>query len=427
MNQEQAFLRAVCENPEDDDVRLVFADWLDEHGEPERAEFIRLQIEQARLPEWDRRWLECERRCRDLWIHAYRALPKLPTTHLSWDLVAFRRGFPEGIQLMGVASFLPHAEAVFATGPVRHLKLDLFLDNDVTPLADSPWLARLRSLDMRCGRLGEAQVARLCGSPHGVALRGLAFHTDRPGTPAGITGAGVEALLRSPTFARLATLDLGYHNTGIVPPFVAALAAVPGPVQLTTLKFSSAEFDGGAVAALARSPVVARLTHLELNNNPVRPAGCTALAASPLLSPLRALHLNHTRPGVRGVRALAESAHLTGLRWLTLSHNNLGPAAARLLAASTNVQHLSVLELRDNPLGDEGISALVASPHLRDLAKLDLRRCKVGDAGGRALLEWPALANVVDLDLFGNSFGDSLQSALRQRFGDRVRLVQADL
>src|SRR5262249_3163249 len=31
------------ERPDDDLPRLIFADWLDEHGQSERAEFIRLQ------------------------------------------------------------------------------------------------------------------------------------------------------------------------------------------------------------------------------------------------------------------------------------------------------------------------------------------------------------------------------------------------
>ena len=44
MNERDALLRAVCENPDDDTPRLVFADWLQEHGEGDRAEFIRLQI-----------------------------------------------------------------------------------------------------------------------------------------------------------------------------------------------------------------------------------------------------------------------------------------------------------------------------------------------------------------------------------------------
>lgn len=39
-----AFLYEICERPHDDDVRLIYADWLEDHGQPERAEFIRDQI-----------------------------------------------------------------------------------------------------------------------------------------------------------------------------------------------------------------------------------------------------------------------------------------------------------------------------------------------------------------------------------------------
>ena len=48
----RAFVRDICEHPGDDTPRLVFADWLDEHGQEERAEFIRVQCELAtpRLP-----------------------------------------------------------------------------------------------------------------------------------------------------------------------------------------------------------------------------------------------------------------------------------------------------------------------------------------------------------------------------------------
>jgi uncharacterized protein (TIGR02996 family) len=48
---EAAFLAAIIERPDDDVPRLVFADWLDEHGQPERAEFIRVQVELAALPD----------------------------------------------------------------------------------------------------------------------------------------------------------------------------------------------------------------------------------------------------------------------------------------------------------------------------------------------------------------------------------------
>src|SRR4051812_46063634 len=47
MTDGEALLRAVLMNPSDDDPRLVYADFLDEHGDPPRAEFIRVQVRRA--------------------------------------------------------------------------------------------------------------------------------------------------------------------------------------------------------------------------------------------------------------------------------------------------------------------------------------------------------------------------------------------
>jgi uncharacterized protein (TIGR02996 family) len=44
---DEAFLQTIAEDLDDDTPRLVYADWLDEHGQPERAEFIRVQCELA--------------------------------------------------------------------------------------------------------------------------------------------------------------------------------------------------------------------------------------------------------------------------------------------------------------------------------------------------------------------------------------------
>src|SRR4051794_32323007 len=52
---EEAFLSAIRANPDDDGVRLIYADWLEENGQPQRGEFLRVQIELARLAEDDPR------------------------------------------------------------------------------------------------------------------------------------------------------------------------------------------------------------------------------------------------------------------------------------------------------------------------------------------------------------------------------------
>lgn len=48
MTDESAFLRRICEQPDDVDLRLVYADWLEERGDP-RGEFIRVQCERASI------------------------------------------------------------------------------------------------------------------------------------------------------------------------------------------------------------------------------------------------------------------------------------------------------------------------------------------------------------------------------------------
>ena len=69
MADELSFLDAIRAQPEDDAVRLIFADWLEEHGQQARAEFIRLQCRLADIDEFapdrpdllDREWGNCSR------------------------------------------------------------------------------------------------------------------------------------------------------------------------------------------------------------------------------------------------------------------------------------------------------------------------------------------------------------------------------
>jgi carbon storage regulator len=52
--EETPFLRAIEERPDDEAVRLIFADWLEERGDP-LAELLRIQCQLAQLPPGDRR------------------------------------------------------------------------------------------------------------------------------------------------------------------------------------------------------------------------------------------------------------------------------------------------------------------------------------------------------------------------------------
>jgi uncharacterized protein (TIGR02996 family) len=57
-----AFLDAIRAEPDEMAHRLVFADWLDEHGDEARAEYIRLQVRRDGLPPADPLVRESQRR-----------------------------------------------------------------------------------------------------------------------------------------------------------------------------------------------------------------------------------------------------------------------------------------------------------------------------------------------------------------------------
>ena len=70
------FLQAVLAHPDEEAPRLIYADWLEEQGEADRAEFIRLQCELPRIPYDEarrvqvvRRLIELKRQHYDTWLH----------------------------------------------------------------------------------------------------------------------------------------------------------------------------------------------------------------------------------------------------------------------------------------------------------------------------------------------------------------------
>src|SRR5262245_50511584 len=123
MNTEEAFLADIRANPEDDASRLIYADWLEDHGDPVRAEFIRLQCQLARVSPASRtssRVAALERREVQLW-EEHRdewAGPIEREHHVSVTMC--RRGFPDSVSVNLAdwgRSVRKRADALFATMP----------------------------------------------------------------------------------------------------------------------------------------------------------------------------------------------------------------------------------------------------------------------------------------------------------------------
>jgi uncharacterized protein (TIGR02996 family) len=215
MTHDEAFLEDILAHPGDDAPRLIYADWLEEHGDPRRAEFIRLQCDLARMAEGDPRRPVLQAREWDL-LAAHGAAWAGPLQGLV-ERPEFRRGFIEKVQVTA-AVFLRDGEALFRLTPLREVVLRE-VGGDLPQVVHCPHLARLTVLGLSHNRIGAAGAAALASSPH------LARLTELDLSDNGIGAEGATALAASPHLANLTTLLLGGNGIGAAG--AAALAASP--------------------------------------------------------------------------------------------------------------------------------------------------------------------------------------------------------
>jgi uncharacterized protein (TIGR02996 family) len=124
-SEQDALLEAICAAPADDTPRLVYADWLDEHGEPEHAEFIRVQIELHNRPDTGRKRLEG--RASEAWKKLKRKWRDLFAPPALFRKADCRRGFPsgtvEGTREMPVERYVALSADLWPRLPLRDVHL----------------------------------------------------------------------------------------------------------------------------------------------------------------------------------------------------------------------------------------------------------------------------------------------------------------
>jgi uncharacterized protein (TIGR02996 family) len=257
------FLRAVVEKPDDDAVRLIYADWLEEHGQPERAEFVRVQCALARGASGPRR-ADLEARQRLLlegqgqeWGKPFRRLAD------SWE---FRRGFVETVRVEA-RRFVEVADELFRLAPVQRVQLywgavpPQERARFVPVLAECPHLARLRALDLTHNYLGSDGARALAVCEHLGRLTELNLASNHIGD------AGARALAFSPLLERLHTLDLSHNDLGpgAVRSLSAALQGLAGDEDRLPLRFLDLRGNRLGVAGQREAlncPVLRRVVRL---------------------------------------------------------------------------------------------------------------------------------------------------------------------
>jgi uncharacterized protein (TIGR02996 family) len=450
----QEFLQTIIQNPEDDAPRLVYADWLEEHGDADRAEFIRVQCELAKLDESDPQHLSLFERSSEL-HQAHRMKWAEPLNKLAKWLF-FERGFVNRIGICA-QTLLENAEAIFRSAPIQGIGL-LGSAGFIEELTNCHYLTQITELDVHADRYS-LDVAR--GELHPIGDRGLAALAKCPYLgrvrkldlrDAGSTVHGIRLLTTSLHLASLEHLDLSSNDVGALG--LAALTASPCLSGLTALELVSTGMDdrtlrdlassrllagltelsvgfdrigSRGLRALLSSPQVAGLTKLRLSFTPKRWRGGPSLgdvgamlAASSFLGRLRTLDLRGTDIEDAGLEAILNSACSHALTELQLSENGITPVGTRALASWLHLSQLTKVDLSNNPIGDDGLEAILHSRHLGRPNALMLAYVGITDRGAEALAACANLDRLTVLFLFGNTIGNRGREALLARFGKRV-------
>jgi len=356
MSDEAALLRAIHTNPDDDTPRLVYADWLDENGQPERAEFIRVHVA------WDRHWVnatpneDLKRRLLEAWSH-FRSKEN-PQILYPGDGVcgAYERGFPSAAAFDYYSlDFIDTAEEVFTAAPIRMMYLD-------------EWSEYV-------GDQGEWREAfhRAASFARGVTGFGMELPRNRALID------HWEEYLHLPQTAGLRVLDFNFSSGEDSCPLVAELTHLTNLLVLDLTL--CCRFGDWCLAQLTEAPHLQSLVALRLGADDeylgsITSTGITSLVNSPYLTNLRQLVLNnHEDLDDEAVRLLTKWERLGQLEVLEISCRNITDVGVSLLSGCRQLQRLRRLVLDGTRLSPQVIQGVLDSPHLYGLTEFYLSPC----------------------------------------------------
>jgi len=400
------FLNAVYARPDDHALRLQFADFLIEHGDP-LGDFIRMQCLLRHSPQSAKR-SEWRQQCQDLFdTHGDKWLADSPfAEQCRYD---FRCGFIE-LATVPASCWLEHADEILRKTP---LLTDLHLLNP-QPYFDQLVLQgdfrQIESLRLTKSQLQGSQVVRLleCGRVGKLKELHLPFNE---------IGNNVMAVLSTSRVSELAMLDLRDNRLTLAGMLSLASSQHLGAMHTILLRGNRIGAEG--FAAIMQSKTMPHLTTLNVAENSICGIEHFSPRLSGLLPRLKSLNLDENQLQPEGVAKLCQNGYFAGLQHLSLRCNGVGDAGAAEIAKNPLHGDLRTLNLHSNQITGDGIAELARSEHLKNLRQLDLSGNVFTFPGGKALLAPDAFPAMKKLTLSDNPLTRSAQEQLQNRYGNR--------
>lgn len=477
--RERAFLEQILAQPDDDSPRMIFADWLEETGQSDRAEFIRVQIERHSLPKWDRRQLPLLAReaalLRDHEVEWKESLPKIPS--VTWG--KFRRGLIATATFSDVSQLGSRFQDCHETAPLEAISIDwpntnysfdnpaplpglkeLTLEDapylegeEIDMVAWSPILTGIESLRVGRCNLGDDGIRRLIDSTSLGSLKSLQVPHN------GLGNNGLEAIMGAPSLNSLEELDVSeqesysrYEEDPVIDENgMLSMIDWPGMNRIRALHFSGNRITTSALHALLQSDSAANLKHLVLRDNGLEAAsmeafesanqkieletldlgenylsdvGADFLAKARCLAQLKSLRMDRCEFGRGGGIRLADAQFFYSIRRLNIDDNRLGPDGLRAILQRVPDQ-LHTLQISNNDLNDEAARDLASSVASERLQAIDLSENQLSNDAIDALVESSHLGNMLMIRLNDNPIAATTAAKLlSSELGKRLLMIE---
>ncbi len=401
-----AFLNAIKEEPDDDSLRLILADYLEERDDP-RGTFLRLETEIASMDRFDERIWDLKKQRDQLWTQhsdewlgllKSKAIPpqSCDSRHSSRGLLKVKMTRNDLLQ-----SEMRQLAETECWSWIEEVWTDVGF-SVLSQLDDFPRLSRISTLNSLQPLLprGAAELTQVSFFPN---LRHLNLSGNQIGDD------GLRALLNSGRLSQLIRLDLTENNLHL--PSMERLAQCDLNLKELVLDFNT--LTGAGMQALVQAPWLDGLRSLSLNRTEIRTKGITALSSCEALVNLRGLRLARCSFDQRGCDELARAKFVSQIQELNLSHNSIVDSDIRSLNQG-DWSSLISLDLSRNPIGREEIEALTCSPNLtQQLKTLHVSCPSMTDSAIQELARSPLLAQLRSLSIQGEGHSEE---ALRTLF-----------
>lgn len=418
---ERELLAAIRAAPDDDQPRIVYADWLlsqSSRSDCERGELIQLQCARLKAGNAEQRRAIRARERALIVAHPPPSLGEGIRLELAWS-----RGFLERCR----GEFLHFAQnvtKVFEVAPSLSI-LDLEItgwginQSLIGRLASIEEMAQIRDLSIVAAptvHYGDANDVLIRLVPALTSLRRLRLRASA------LSLAGIEGLLGARVCPQLALLDLSGNTIDQV---MARALAESTQLEPSILRLADCAFGPAQVEILGSSSWFAELEELDLGTNSLRDDGAIALSKVPFKR-LRTLAIGSCKIGKTGGAALLASHHLAKLRCLRVHGNPIGDGAAKALAKS-RLRSIQDLDMHTCAIREAGARALADSTNLRALRRLQLGGNRIGDGGARAIAESQGLPNLEKLEVVNCGISDDGARALLATSLRRIVLSTGEL